>query len=99
MNQAMDYLGTHWFAGALLGVALALGALLLLRWRRGAGWSLPLLLSASALALAGLGGLLPPGAWAGWLTGVALAVLFAMLVVVVTSGHWWGPLGYAGAAL
>jgi uncharacterized membrane protein len=75
------------------------GALLLVRrYRR--SWSYGLTLSAAIFFLLALGGtgLLPRGA-AVWLTGGALAGLFAMLAVVVLAGHWWAPLAYGAAGL
>jgi uncharacterized membrane protein len=100
MNRFADFLTENWFSLVLMLVALVLGTWLLLlryRWRT---WSLPLLLSGSAVGLIGAGGLLLPVDWGLWIGAGMLAVLFVMLLVVITSGTWWAPLGYAvGAAL
>jgi uncharacterized membrane protein len=99
MTGIYDLFAEQWFSLLLLAIALVLGAfLLLVRWRRDA-WSLPLLLSASAFALLGAGGLALPLPWALWLAGAMLAILFLMLLVVITTGAWSATLGYSTGAL
>jgi uncharacterized membrane protein len=95
MNRATDLLTAHWLAAILLGVGLALALLLLWTWRRRGSWSLPLLLAASTFALLGLGDLLlAPTDWAGWVVGLSLATLIALVSVVFLTGNWSAPLGY-----
>ncbi len=99
MNWAADFLANHWLSLVLLLAALVLGAFLLVLRQRRQAWSIPLLLLGSSFALLGLGGLTLPFAWALWLGAAALAILFVMLLVVITSGSWWAPLGYTIGAL
>jgi uncharacterized membrane protein len=76
------------------------GAWGLLRRQRADALSLPWLVLAASLACFGIGGLALPEEWWGfWLGAAALAVLAGMLLVVVLSGKWWAPLGYAAAAV
>src|SRR5262249_1507318 len=94
-----DLLAENWFSLLLLLLTLGLGAsLLLLRYRRKT-WSLPLLLSGSAVGLIGAGGMLLPVDSGLWIGAAMLAVLFVMLLVVITSGSWWAPLGYTVGAV
>jgi uncharacterized membrane protein len=100
------FFSDHWFALVLLGMAVFLGAWLLVHWQKLKIWSLPILLPASALALTAIGGLLLPALWGItgttigiWLTMGALGVLFVMLLLVVVTSRWWAPLGYALGAL
>src|SRR5438132_908519 len=100
MYQAVEYLKENWFSLLLLAVAVGLGAALLIAYSRRGGWSLPLLLTGAALALLGLGGLVLPFDIALWAGAGAAAILFGMLLVVITTGSWWAPLGYViGAVL
>lgn len=106
----LHFSATYWLSAAFLVAALALAALLYRVWRRRGAVSIPLALPAGALALLGVGGLLPlllvrlglldnPRTWAWWLAAVAVGGLFVMLVVVVTSGRWSAHLAYALAGV
>jgi uncharacterized membrane protein len=99
MYRPFDLLAGHWLSMLLLVIALVLGTLLLIARRRSADWSLPLLLSGSAFALLAAGGLALSLDWALWLAGAMLAILFVMLLVVITTGSWSAPLGYATGGL
>jgi uncharacterized membrane protein len=99
MERLSHFLGANWFGLVLLAVGAVLGALLLTGHARRKTWSLPLLLTGAAFALLGLGGLVLPVEVGLWLGGAALAVLFGMLLVVIITGQWWAPLGYAVGAL
>ncbi|HEV3447096.1 MAG TPA: hypothetical protein VG099_20825, partial [Gemmataceae bacterium] len=100
MYQAIEYLKDNWFSLLLLAVAVGLGAALLIAYSRRRSWSLPLLLTGAAFALLGVGGLVLPFGISLWVGVGAAAILFAMLLVVITTGSWWAPLGYAiGAVL
>jgi uncharacterized membrane protein len=99
MKGPIDLLAEHGLSILLLATALVLGtSLLIVRRRRGA-WSLPLLLLSSAFALVGAGGLALPFTWALWLAGAMLALLFVMLLLVITTGAWSAALGYGIGAL
>src|SRR5437588_7720621 len=100
MYQAVEYLKENWFSLLLLAVAVSLGAALLIAYSRRGSWSLSLLLTGAAFAFLGLGGLVLPFDIALWSGAGAAAILFSMLLVVITTGSWWAPLGYGiGAAL
>ena len=99
MHGNLDVLAEHWFSFLLLAIALVLGVSVLNVWRRRGEWSLPLLLVGSAAALLGVGGLALPVMWGLWLAGAALAILFVMLLMVITTGSWYAPLGYSVGAL
>src|SRR5438445_212745 len=100
MYQAVEYLKENWFSLLLLAVAVSLGAALLIAYSRRGSWSLSLLLAGAAFAFLGLGGLVLPFDIALWSGAGAAAILFGMLLVVITTGSWWAPLGYViGAAL
>src|SRR6267378_5625516 len=58
-----------------------------------------LLLSGSAFALLGFGGLALRLDWALWLAGTMLTILFVMVLVVITTGSWSARLGYSVGAL
>jgi uncharacterized membrane protein len=94
MERFLHYLATFGFSTGLLLIAVVLGAIVLRQWRRGSR-RIGLGVLSAACFLAGLGGLLPPGAWLWWTGAGALAVLFAMLAVLILTEHWWAPLGYA----
>src|SRR5438067_5730315 len=93
MNQALLYLGTHWLAATLLVAGLMLSALFMHLGRTTR--SFVLLLTGAPLALLALGALLVPEDWAVWLAIGAGAVLFGMVLTVVTTGRWYAPLGYS----
>jgi uncharacterized membrane protein len=95
MNGIRELFSDHSLSLLLLGVAFGLSTRLLLLGLRKHVWSLPLIIVTSAVALMGLGGLFLAHNWGLWLGGGALATLFVMLLVVVTTGSWWAPLGYA----
>ncbi len=96
MTPALDYLRHHWLAVGLLAVGLLVVALALWRGRRLSG----AVLTGSALALLGLGGVALGMELGFWLAVGAGGVLFLMLVVLILSSFWWAPLGYlAGAVL
>lgn len=99
MLGILDFLTEHWFSVLLLAIALLWGLALLNVRRRRREWSLPLLLSGSAFALLGLGGLVLPVAWGVWSSAVLLAILFIMLLVVITTGSWSAALGYSVGGL
>src|SRR5947209_2656579 len=99
MPGALGFRRDHWVTVLLLATALVLGAALLHVWRRRREWSLALLMSASALALLGVGGLVLPAGWALWLAVAMLAFLFIMLLVVITTGAWSAILGYTVGGL
>src|SRR4051794_11151398 len=93
MARLLELLGVVWLPGLLFAAGLAAVAV----WfrRRSAGtpaWSW--LLVGSACALAGLGGLTLPSAVAFWLAVAATGLLFAKLVFLVVTGHWYAPLGF-----
>lgn len=100
-----NFVATHWLSGLLAGIALILGLRLLLASKRDRVLSFPLLLWTCALGCLALGGiatagvdhfnlLTNPALWGWWATGVALAVLFGALLLVVTTGRWSAGLGY-----
>ena len=99
MQGALNFLTEQWFSVLLLAIALVFGVLLLSGRRRHREWSLPLLLLSSTFALLGVGGLALPVGWALWLAAAMLAILFIMLLVVITTGTWSAALGYSVAAL
>src|SRR5262249_44377401 len=99
MDSLRQFLLPHWFGVLLLIAGLVQGLLLLLGWQRRKVWSLPLFLVGSGCALAGLGGLLLPWDTALWVAGLALFALFVMLLVVIVTGNWSAPAGYAVGAL
>src|SRR5712692_2607073 len=100
MSRLSDLLSTHWFAAVLLVSALLAGGwVFVLRRRRGA-LSIPLLLITAVLALLGVGGFALPDWWWGlWLTVGAVFTFVVMFFVLVLTGKWWTPLGYAAGAL
>src|SRR5215468_9695218 len=102
MNRVQDWLTTHWFAGALLGVTLLLGLVLLLVRRRRGSWSVPLLATGGRLGLLGIGGLflplLPPPVGL-WVLLAAVAFLVVMIVVLVVSGFWYAPAAWGAAVV
>ena len=96
----MEYVLGHWLAELVTATGVFLAVLMLLKRRRQAEWSVPLLLWSSSLILLGIGGLgVIAGEWAIWLAGGAFAVLFGMMAVVVITGQWWPPLAYGSAAI
>src|SRR6266478_1996333 len=99
MNRPLEFFAEHWFSVLLLAIALLLAASLLNVWRRRREWSLTLLLSGSAFALLGFGGLALRLDWALWLAGAMLTILFVMVLVVITTGSWSARLGYIVGAL
>jgi uncharacterized membrane protein len=99
MNQALDFVVSYWFSLFLLAAALGLAGAALFLWQRRGAWSVPFLLGSAAFAIVGLGGLALPFDWGLWLGGAALAVLFVMLLVVITTGSWSAALGYSFGAL
>jgi uncharacterized membrane protein len=99
MHGILDVLAEHWFSFLLLAIAVVLGVSLLNVWRRRGEWSLLLLLTGSAVALLSVGGLALPATWGVWLAGAALALLFVMLLLVIITGSWSAPLGYAVGAV
>ncbi|MFN4259400.1 MAG: VWA domain-containing protein [Gemmataceae bacterium] len=94
MNQLPNFLASHWVGLFLLGIGLACATWLAWRRRRGEH-SLAALVLAPAFALAGVAGLTLPAVWGQWLASAGLAVLCLMLVVLILTGGWWRPLGYA----
>src|SRR5579871_1483942 len=99
MNGASEFFAEHWFSILLLAIALVLGASLLNVWRRRREWSWPLMLTGSAFSLLGVGGLTLQTEWGLWLSGAMLAVLFIMVLLVITTGSWSALLGYGVGAL
>ena len=94
----MDYLANHWLACVCAAMSLVLAGRMLFVRRRQARWSLPLLLCSLGLVLLAVGGFFA-GTWAVWVTGASVAALAGMLLVVIMTGFWWAPLGYAAAGL
>jgi uncharacterized membrane protein len=99
MTGQLDLLKEHWFAAVLLLAAVMLGGLLLWQYQRRRTWSLAFLLPGAALALLGIGGFALPFEWGFWIGGAALAILFALFLVVITTGAWWAQAGFALGAL
>jgi uncharacterized membrane protein len=93
------FFANHWFAFLLLVLAGGLGVGALVLWQRRNTWSPGLLLPAAALALMGIGGLTLPPSWGLGIGLGALAVLFAMVLIVVVTSRWWALLGFAAGAL
>jgi uncharacterized membrane protein len=91
MDAALDYLRDYWLVLLLLLSAVGLAVFVGQRsWRR------PLL--PAALALLGAGNLALSTGPAFWVAAAALAILFGMLLILILTGGWWAPLGYAVAA-
>src|SRR6516164_2611518 len=78
----MNYLQEHWFAIALIGVALALGLLLIMRG------SPALLVVSAALALCGAGGLLLPPEIGKWISISALGGFLILILVLIWTSAW-----------
>jgi uncharacterized membrane protein len=108
----VEFLQSHWLALLLLAVGLVLAALVLLLRQQKRAWPLSLILWSFFFLLLGIGGLeLFPSLLraaglevnseilAAWIAGVTLAALAIMAVVVITTGHWFAPLGYSVGAL
>src|SRR5260370_32842345 len=101
MNPFVEYLQSgHWLAFLMLMLGLLpLAGAVWRRWR-GHPWSLPMLLTGSALSLLGLGGFEFISANVGLFAAAVIAsFLVTMLVVVIVTGLWWAPLGYGLGAL
>lgn len=97
-NRVQLFLNEYGFSTLALALAVIVGVALLWKARR-SGWSLLTALTAAAFALLGVGGLTLPGGWAGWaLSGAALSLLL-MLVVLISTGHWWRPLAWSVAVV
>lgn len=92
MNRIIDHLSAHWFAGVLVVLGLVLGGVLLFLKRRTGAWSIPLLVTASAFALLGLGGLVLPDEYAWWAAAGGAVCLFIMFLVLIIAGLWYAPL-------
>jgi len=100
MNPFLAFITAHWFAVALVLLALVPGALALRSHLRGAlslGW----LLAAAGLMLTGFGGLVPlTPEWGLWVAVGAAAAFFAMFIVLILTSQWLSPLAYiVGAVL
>jgi uncharacterized membrane protein len=99
MDQAIDFLQSHWLASALLLLALV-GALLMLLIRlRVSRWSLSVAILSGTLALFGLGGLFIATTYGFWLAIAALAVLSLMVFTMALTGYWWAPLAWVVASV
>src|SRR4051812_49004694 len=98
MTPILDLLRATWPALGLGAVALVAGLLGLRRSsdNKPGAWKC-YALGGVAASLA-LGQLIGPTAGV-WLFAVALAALLVKLVVVVASGNWYAPLGWALGAL
>jgi uncharacterized membrane protein len=97
----MEYVSEHWLALFCLVTALELGAAALIVYLRVGGWLWTCYLPAAILASYGIGALdfLPVG-WLGAATAVAAFCVFAgMLALVILTGSWSAPLGYAVTCL
>jgi uncharacterized membrane protein len=101
MNSVTAYLMSgHWLAAILLAFAVLLFVGLLWQRQRTGQWSLSLLLAGSALFLLGAGGLGIVPAEYGLFGAAGVAGIFVvLLIVVILTGSWWAPLGYALGAL
>jgi uncharacterized membrane protein len=101
MNPVDTYLlSGHWLAGVCILLAGVLGAGLLWRRRTAGRWSLPLLLCGATLLMLGTGGLGFIPDEGGMIVAAASAAVFAgMFVLVITTGMWFAPFGYAVAAI
>src|SRR3954453_21549059 len=98
MGRLLELFGVVWLPGLLFAAGLAAGAVWLRRRSDGApawGW---LVLGGTGM-LAGLGGLTLPSGVAFWLAVAAGVLLFAKLVFLVITGHWYAPLGAAFGGL
>jgi uncharacterized membrane protein len=103
--NALEFLGGHWLAVTLLVLGLVgLVAVAARRQRLGGGF-LAWALACGAVALPGLGALLPPagpwGGWGAWLAGGAALVLFVMAGLLLATGVWnnWAALAVAALGL
>ncbi|HEY1378177.1 MAG TPA: VWA domain-containing protein, partial [Gemmataceae bacterium] len=109
MGRLLELLTVYWLPGLLLLAGVAAVAV----WRRRAaggrawGW----LVSGAAAGAAGIGGVALAGEAIGgskglvlsdigmWIVVVASALLFAALIVLVITGHWYTPLAAVLGAL
>jgi uncharacterized membrane protein len=98
MSRLLHSLPPQWFALLLLAVGLLLGLFALMRRARRGRWSVPLLATGGALALAGVGGLLRVREEL-WIGGAGVALLVLMVVVLLLSGWWSEALGWVGGGL
>src|SRR5437016_1711827 len=97
----LTYLGTHWFAAALLGMAfVAITFAFLFRSRFGV-WRRPLLILLGGIALPALGDLALESSpnVAFWLLLTALVSLFCAILPLILSGFWSRWVGYPVGAL
>ena len=92
-----EFIADNWSAVLLLGLAVALPLAPAVRRRRVP--SVAVLLTSASLGVAGVGGLALPVDWGVWTAASAAAVLFVMLLVLVTTGRWYAPLAYAVGAV
>jgi hypothetical protein len=99
MNALLAFLIAHWWPALLLGIALAVLAMLGLLRRRNVRWFTPLLVSSSIAAIAGIGGLVLPSRWGGWLLVGAVVVFVGLFLLLAVSGAWWRWLAYGVAVL
>jgi uncharacterized membrane protein/Mg-chelatase subunit ChlD len=90
MQSLTSFLGTHWFAAALLGFAVVAIVAAVLVHRRLDIWFQPLVVLLGGVAFCALGGLLLEWSWdlAFWLFVTALVFVFLMLLVLILSGFW-----------
>src|SRR5260370_41354652 len=96
MNPFVEYLQSgHWLAFLLLLLGLVPLAGMVWRRLRGHGWSLPMLLTGSALSLLGMSGFEFISANVGLFAAAVITSFFVLLlVVVIVTGLWRAPLGY-----
>jgi uncharacterized membrane protein len=101
MNPITAYFVTgHWLAIACLVLAALCGVGLLWCWRRTRQWSLSWLISGATLLFLGAGGLsIVPEEFGMYAAIGSAAALIALLVLVITTGLWPAPLGYALGAI
>ncbi|HEX4589110.1 MAG TPA: VWA domain-containing protein [Gemmataceae bacterium] len=92
MGRLVELLGVAWLPGLLFAAGLAALAVWLRRRSEGSaalGW----LVLGGAAAAVGLGGLTLPSSAGFWLTVAAGGLLFAKLIVLVITGHWFVIVG------
>jgi hypothetical protein len=99
MNTLLDSLAMHWYPAALLGIGLAVLAVLGLLRHRNIRWFTPLLVTSGALTIASIGGLILSPRWGIWLLLFAVLVFVGQFVVLAVSGAWWRWLAYSVAVL
>jgi uncharacterized membrane protein len=97
MNPVTNFLYGHWLAITCLLAAMCFGAAAFVRWRQHGVWRWTYYLPAAILASYGLGAFdFLPAWWLGPAIALtAFGVFVGLLVVVILSGFWSAPLGYA----